>query len=224
VANPNNYYYVGLRSGQLVIGRRSAGTISTLASTPFAATTGTWYKLSLNLFFSGTVRGSVVPAAGGTGANVSATDPGGSNFGGAVGFWTLNASASFDDIVLADDRIVPTSSTPPPTGGCAVQVTYAILSQWQPNYFQAGFTLRNRTTATIPAGWILTWRFTNGETIQNLFNAASWRQIGPTVTVTGPVWAPLPPGGSIANVPGFIGIAPNGPRPVADVTFNGVPC
>jgi hypothetical protein len=219
VANPNNYYYVALRSGRLDIGRRSAGTVSSLASVPFVATTGTWYTVSLNLFFTGTVRGSVAPTGGGSTVSVTAPDPGGTNFGGAVGFWTLGASASFDDIVLADDRIVPTT-TAPPTGSCAVAVTYTIPNQWN-GYIQGNVGLRNITATTIPAGWVLTFRFVNGETITNLF-VGTWRQIGPQVTVTGPVWAPLPSGASF-NL-GFIATAPNGPRPITDVTFNGVPC
>jgi hypothetical protein len=220
VANPNNFYYVALRSGRLDIGRRSAGTVSSLGSVPFTAATGTWYTVSLNLFFTGTVRGSVTPAAGGATVTVTAPDPGGANFGGAVGFWTVNASASFDTIVLADDRIVPTT-TAPPTAGCAVAVTYTVLSQWT-GYFQGNIALRNITAATIPAGWVLTFRFTGGEVISNLFPAATWRQVGPQVTVTGPPWGPLVSGGAF-NL-GLIASAPNGPRPITDVTFNGARC
>jgi hypothetical protein len=220
VANPNNFYYVALRSGRLDIGRRSFGTGSSLGSVPFTTTTGTWYTVSLNLFFTGTVRGSVTPVGGGSTVTVTAPDPGGTNFGGAVGFWTLNASASFDTIVLADDRIVPTT-TAPPTGGCAVAVTYTIPNQWN-GYFQGNIALRNITATTIPAGWVLTFRFTGGEVISNLFPGATWRQVGPQVTVTGPVWGPISSGGTF-NL-GLIASAPNGPRPITDVTFNGVRC
>ena len=219
VANPNNFYYVALRAGRLEVGRRSFGAGSSLGSVPFTATTGTWYTLSLNLFFTGTVRGSVAPAAGGSPVTVSATDPGGSNFGGAVGFWTVNASASFDNITLADDRIVPTT-TAPPTGSCQVAVTYTIPAQW-PGYIQGSILLRNITTTPIPAGWVMTFRFVNGETITNLF-VGTWRQTGPLVTVTGPPWGPIPGGASFTF--GFIASAPNGTRPITDVTFNGLPC
>jgi len=220
VANPNNYYYLALWSGRLDIGRRSFGTVSSLASVPFTANTGTWYTLTLNLFFSGSVRGSAAPTAGGSPVSVTATDPGGTNFGGAVGFWTLNASASFDNITLSDDRIVPTT-TAPPTGTCAVAVAYTIVTQWT-GYFQGNIALRNITPATIPAGWVLTFRFVNGEVISNLFPGATWRQVGPLVTVTGPPWGALVPGGSFSI--GLIASAPNGPRPITDVTFNGVRC
>jgi hypothetical protein len=222
VANPNNFYYVGLRAGQLVVGRRSLGTVSSLASTPFAATTGVWYRLTLNLFFTGQIQGSVAPVAGGPGANVSAADPGGTNFGGAVGFWTVNASASFDNITLSDDRVTPPTTTPPPTAACPVSVTYSVPTQW-PGYIQSSFVIRNLTSTTILAGWTLTFSFTNGETIQNLFNAASWRQIGPQVSVTGPVWGPIAPNASF-NALGFIARAPNGPGPITGVTFNGARC
>jgi hypothetical protein len=219
VANPNNFYYVALRSDRLDIGRRSLGTVSSLASVPFTATTGAWYTVSLNLFFTGTVRGSVSPAAGGGTVSVSAPDPGGTNFGGAVGFWTVNAGASFDDIVLADDRIVPTT-TRAPTGGCAVAAAYTIVTRWT-GYFQGGIALRNISAATIPAGWVLTFRFAAGESIVNL-HPGTWRQEGPLVTVTGPPWGALPSGASFGL--GLIARAPNGPSPITDITFNGVRC
>jgi hypothetical protein len=222
VANPNNFYYAALRGGQLVVGRRSFGTVSSLASVPFAASTGVWYRLTLNLFFTGQIQGSVAPVAGGAGANVSAADPGGTNFGGAVGFWTVNASASFDNIRLSDDRVTPPTTTPPPTAACPVSVLYTVPTQW-PGYIQGALAIRNLTSTSILAGWRLTFSFTNGETIQNLFNAASWNQIGPQVSVTGPIWGPIAPSGSF-NALGFIARAPNGPGPITDATFNGARC
>jgi pectate lyase len=222
VANPNNFYYVALRSGQLVIGRRSLGTTSSLASVAYPVTTGTWYTLTLNLFFTGTIRGSAVTAGGST-VTVVANDPGGTNFGGAVGFWTLNAAASFDNILLFDDRIVPTttSRSPTPSASCAVAVTFTVPAQW-PGYFQGNIALRNITSATIPAGWVLTFRLVNGEIITNMFPGVTWRQVADLITVTGPPWGPIGPGASF-NV-GFIASAPGGPRGISDVTFNGVRC
>jgi hypothetical protein len=220
VANPNNFYYVGLRAGRLEVGRRSGGTISSLASTPFTANTGTWYRLSLNLFVSGQIQGSVTPAAGGTGASVSAADPGGTGFGTAVGFWTVNASASFDNITLSDDRVTPPTTTPPPP--CPVTITYTVTVQFTGG-FVANISLRNNTSTQIPAGWVVTFRFTNGEAVTNMFNVASWHQIGPAVTFTGPVWGPILANASF-TAPGFTAISTNPPAPIVDKTFNGVPC
>jgi hypothetical protein len=218
VANPNNFYYVALRAGQLEIGRRSFGTVSSLASAPFPANAGTWYTLSLNLFFTGTIRGSVSTPTGQV--TVSAADPGGTNFGGAVGFWTVNATASFDDIVLSDDRVV-TSTSRPPSVACPVTVTYTILAQW-PGGFQAGVMLRNVSPVLIQPGWVLTFRFVGGEIVTNMFSVSSWRQIGPLVTVTGPPWGGMSPGGTFQF--GFLGTTAQPPRGIVDVTFNGIPC
>ena len=105
----SNYYYIGLRAnGTLELGKRTASGYSVLASAPFAVTPGTWYGLTLNTFIisSGTVMGSVSG-----GPNLTATDPSPITTTGKVGFATLNASASFDDARVADDRITPTSPT-----------------------------------------------------------------------------------------------------------------
>jgi Cellulose binding domain len=227
VANPNNFYYVALRAGRLEVGRRSGGVISSLGSMPFTATTGSWYRLTLNLFFTGTVRGNVTPLTGGSGVDVSAADPGGGSFGTAVGFWTVNASASFDDIVLSDDRVTPPTTGPPTTGvspsaaGCPVSVTNAIAAQW-PGAFQAALLLRNVSTAMIQPGWVLTFKFANGEIVTNLFSAGAWHQVGPLVSVTGPPWGGIAVGGTFTF--GFIANAPNGPGTITGITFNGVPC
>jgi hypothetical protein len=220
VANPNNFYYVGLRAGQLEVGRRSFGTTSSLASTPFTANTGTWYQLTLNLFFSGQIRGSVTPVAGGTGASVSAADPGGTGFGTAVGFWTVNASASFDNITLSDDRITPPTTTPAPS--CPVTITYTVTVQFTGG-FVANISLRNNTGTQIPAGWVVTFSFTNGERITNMFNVASWHQVGPAVTFTGPVWGPIVANASF-TAPGFTAVSTVAPAPIVGKTFNGTPC
>jgi len=221
VANPNNYYYVGLRAGLLEVGRRSGGTIASLASIPFTANTGTWYRLTLNLFLSGQIQGNVTPVVGGLGASVNAADPGGTGFGTAVGFWTVNASASFDNITLSDDRVTP-PTTPAPSGSCPVTITYTVAVAFTGG-FVANISLRNNTGTLIPAGWVVTFRFTNGERVTNMFSVASWHQVGPAVTFTGPVWGPVPTSGSF-TAPGFTAVGANPPLPIVDKTFNGIPC
>ena len=43
-----NYYYLALRNdGQLVLGRRTSGTHTPLATAPVQVSTGTWYTLRL---------------------------------------------------------------------------------------------------------------------------------------------------------------------------------
>jgi len=216
---PNNYYYLALRAGTLEAGKRQNGVVIPIASVPFAATPGTWYTLTFNLFFPNGVDG-YVSGPGTNGAHVQGPDPGsGAGFGSAVGFWSNQASASFDDIRLDDDVVRPSSSPPQPSRACPVTITYLVQTQWATG-FVAQFTLTNVTNATIPPGWTLSWTFTNGEVVSSLWNA-TWSQVGANVVATSTAWAPpIPPGGSV-NV-GFVGNGRAG-RPT-NVRFNGIPC
>lgn len=217
--DPNNYYYLALRGGTFEAGKRQNGIVTPIASVPFTAAPGTWYTLTFNLFFTGTVDGTV-SGPGGTGARVQGPDPGsGAGFGSAVGFWTNQASAAFDDIRLDDDRVLPSSSPPPPSRACPVAITFLVPAQWTTG-FVAQFNLTNITAATIPPGWTLSWTFTNGEVISSLWNA-TWSQVGANVVATSAAWAPpIPPGGT-ASV-GFVGSG-RAARPT-NVRFNGIPC
>ena len=113
-ASLSTYYYVALRNtNRLEVGKRVNGTFTVLGSAPFTVTTGTWYSVTLNLFFPGRVIGSVTG-----GPTVDVADAGAGAASGKVGFGALNASATFDDIRLFDDRVEPTPSaspTPSPT-------------------------------------------------------------------------------------------------------------
>ena len=109
VTDANTYYYLALRSNVLELGRRLNGTTTILARTTYATTSNAWHTLTINMFFTDRVIGSVSGPSGS--ASVTVLGAPGLEFGTKVGFWTRGASASFDDIRLIDDRVIPT-----PTG------------------------------------------------------------------------------------------------------------
>jgi hypothetical protein len=103
---------------------------------------------------------------------------------------TPSASPSPSATVTPSPTVGPTSSptTSPDQPGC--RVTYTVAGSWQGG-FQAGVKVTN-TGGTAINGWRLTWTFTSGETITQLWNG-SYTQTGPTVTVTSPSY-----GGTLA--------------------------
>jgi pectate lyase len=107
-----SYYFLALRNdNQLVLGRRSGGGHTALATAPAAVATGTWYTLRLEAF-GNQLRGFLNGQQA-----VSATD--GTLATGRIGLATSFASASFDDVVVTDvagpgPTISPPSSSPPP--------------------------------------------------------------------------------------------------------------
>ena len=101
----SEYYYLALtNTGSVVLGKRSGGGLSNLASAAAAAPTGTWQTLRLEAFGS-TLRGFL----GGT-LLVTATD--GTFTSGRAGVATYYAAASFDDLQVTD---VPGTGEPPTT-------------------------------------------------------------------------------------------------------------
>ncbi|GAA1791686.1 hypothetical protein GCM10009682_12070 [Luedemannella flava] len=111
-----SYYYVALRSSNTIeVGKRTTSGLTALGSASFTVTPGTWYTLTLNtnLLASGQIIGSV---AGGP--SVTVTDSSPLTGTGKVGFGTLYASASFDDVTLSNNLIIePPTSAPPTTAG-----------------------------------------------------------------------------------------------------------
>ncbi|TDB74750.1 polysaccharide lyase family 1 protein [Micromonospora sp. KC723] len=103
-----SYYYLALTNGnQVVLGKRTSGGHTTLASAPSVVSTGTWYTLRLEAFGSqlrGYVNGQQV---------VSASD--GTFNSGRIGLATLYASASFDDVLVTDQPGGGQSPSSPPT-------------------------------------------------------------------------------------------------------------
>jgi pectate lyase len=103
VQSSSNFYTLVLTPTAVQIRK---GATTTLASVPFAATTGTWYRLSLNATgssLSGSVDGAQL---------VSATD--GSYATGRAGLVANYAAGLFDD-VLVTDAAGPGPTTSPPT-------------------------------------------------------------------------------------------------------------
>jgi hypothetical protein len=219
-SDPNNLYYIAFRGGRLELGQQAWGKNVPLASTPFAAAVGTWYTLTLSFLVAGTVTGTVA-GPGGTGATLTAADPGGTRPGDKVGFWMNSASASFDEIVLSDQSVPPPPPTTPPA--CPVALTFKLVDYG--TAFLAEVTFQNISPAPIGPQWTITWRFTNGQVMQGMFNVSTWNQRGAVVTANSPVWFPVvAPGGSSSPPFGFTATGPGLGHPPVDVTFNGAPC
>jgi hypothetical protein len=214
VANPNNFYYVGLRGNTLEIGLQAANNV-VLASTPFNAGVGSWYTLSLSFPTSGTLTGSVI-GPGGVSATVSAADPGGPQVGDKVGFYMRAATASLDDISLTNAQ----PPSPPPTGACPATLAIMVSSNWGYG-FMAWVIIKNISPAPIAAPWTITWRFNQGQYIQNVFGA-TWYQVGPTVSLTGSPYSPAIQPGASSGSTGFV--ATGSALAPTDATVNGIPC
>jgi hypothetical protein len=106
-------------------------------------------------------------------------------------------------------------------------VTYALVNQWNTTPssggFQTNLSIRNNGSATIN-GWTLSWTFANGQTIQQLWNAA-FTQAGANVTVTSnqPWNSSIAPGATVGGV-GFTGSwTGTNSRPTA-ISLNGTAC
>jgi cellulase/cellobiase CelA1 len=92
--------------------------------------------------------------------------------------------------------VTPTS--PPGTGPCTA--TYKVVNQW-PGGFQGEVTVTAGASAI--GGWTVTWRFANGESVDQSWNATISSQ-GGTVTAGNVSYnGSLPAGGSTTF--GFLG-------------------
>ncbi|GAA2888050.1 hypothetical protein GCM10010517_51960 [Streptosporangium fragile] len=130
----SSYYFLGLsNAGSVVLGKRTSGGPTTLASAPATVTAGTWYTLRLEAFGT-TLRGFVNNVE-----VVTATDA--TFASGKVGLSGYYASASFDDVLVTDvggPSNPPTSPTvtPPPTGTCPTSgapTGFASVNAWGQN-------------------------------------------------------------------------------------------
>jgi pectate lyase len=128
VQSNTSYYFLALQANSvLVLGKRSSGTLTTLASAPFTVSTGTTYSLSL------TAAGSALTGSVAGGPTLTASD---SQFAaGQVGLAARFAAGEFDDVLVASGGVTPTPTpsatptanptptptaqpTPTPTGSC----------------------------------------------------------------------------------------------------------
>ncbi|MFC3894997.1 cellulose binding domain-containing protein [Lentzea rhizosphaerae] len=74
-----------------------------------------------------------------------------------------------------------TTTTPPPPPPPPCVVVYRVTNEW-PGAFQAQVTVRNVSGALVN-GWTLRWRFTDGQTVAQMWNGTV-SQAGGDVTVT----------------------------------------
>jgi len=213
VSSLGNLYYVGLRGARLEIGQQSWGQNVVLASTPFAAATGTWYTVRLSFLAPGTVTGTAI-GPDGVSATVTAADPGGPKPGQAVGFYTVGASAAFDDIALSDALPDP----PPPTGPCPIRVDIKAGVKTS-TVTIATFTITNVSAVAIAPPWTMTWSFPNGQWLQYVFNTVT-QQRGTLVTLTSPPWYEVLQPGRTTTIPNGFNIT-NPIEAPAQVTFGG---
>ena len=106
--------------------------------------------------------------------------------------------------------------------GFGCHVNYIINGQW-PGGFGAGITLVN-TGATNWASWTLTWGFTNGQTVSQLWNGAA-TQSGANVTVSNLSYNGSVAAGATYNGIGFNGSWNNSTNSIpASFAVNGTAC
>ena len=109
-----------------------------------------------------------------------------------------------------------TTPTPVPDGQCEIEV--GAVSTW-PGGFQGNVTVFNGTMQPVN-GWTVTWKFGNGETVQQAWNSST-TQSGSTVTAKNLSW-----NATIAhhNAVSFGFIGSGTPGPVTAATLNGSSC
>ncbi len=109
--------------------------------------------------------------------------------------------------------------TTPPAAAC--RVDYRVTGSW-PGGFQGDVRITNTGGAAL-AGWSLTWTFTGGQRVTQLWNGTP-AQDGATVTVTHAAWnGAVAPGGSASF--GFLAARPGDANPApAGFTVNGAAC
>jgi hypothetical protein len=175
-ADANNYFYAALRATVLEIGMRQNGTPRVLATTPYAATVGTWQRLTIDLNLPGRI--GVIAAGTGPGAQVAVTGLGAATFGNRVGFAATDASASFDNISIVDD--VAPDTIPPTTPGTPVAsnpTPSGFTLRWAASTDNVGVTGYEVQTVVPPGSTvpIRVWRTpTNSITITDLPARSTW--------------------------------------------------
>jgi hypothetical protein len=217
IANPSAFYYAGLRGGALEVGIHGWSADTVLATAPFAAGAGSWYTIVLN-FPSETAVTATVTGPGGATASVAATDPGGPR-GTQVGFTMAGAGAALDDIRLSNALPPP----PPPAGPCVASLALRVQTDFGYGFI-AYLDITNTSPNPIANPWTVGFRLSPGQYVQNVFGA-TWYEVGPSVSLTGPVYsAPIPPGATRSGTLGFVATSTGPARPVSNATFNGVAC
>ncbi|MEV0605236.1 pectate lyase [Polymorphospora rubra] len=121
VQGSGNYYYLGVTAGSLVLGKRTGGTLTPLATTALGVTTGTAYTLSLQV--SGTALTGRVTG----GPTLTASDA--AYLTGQAGLVARYAAAGFDDVTVEtappgpQPTVSPTPTASPTTSPTASPTT-----------------------------------------------------------------------------------------------------
>lgn len=114
----------------------------------------------------------------------------------------------------------PVVTPPPPPPAPPCRVSYWIEGQW-PGGFKSGVTIRNTGRAAIN-GWTLGWSFSDGQTVQQMWNASS-SQRGAAVSATNASYvATIAPGGEVSI--GFLGSMRDRNSAPRSFTLNGTAC
>jgi Glycosyl hydrolase family 62/Cellulose binding domain len=120
-------------------------------------------------------------------------------------------------LVLAGTGVAGTQLATAATAGC--QVTYTITNQWSGGF---GTNVNVSNLGDPVSSWRLTWSFTAGQTITQLWNG-SFTQSGAQVTVTNATWNGAIPTGDSASF-GFNGLAPSSNPVPTNFALNGTTC
>jgi cellulase/cellobiase CelA1/aryl-phospho-beta-D-glucosidase BglC (GH1 family) len=182
-----------------------------LASSPasLSVTQGSTAAAAIAVTDSGGFSGGVTLAASGLPTGVTATFGANPTTGtSAVNFnasSTAIAGTSTITITGASGSLTASTAialTVATTGGAKCNVDYTISNQW-PGGFGAAIAINN-TGGTPLTNWTLTWAYTNGQTVPQLWNGNA-SQSGSTVTVTNMSYnGAIAAGGSVTGI-GFNG-------------------
>lgn len=115
----------------------------------------------------------------------------------------------------------PKPTTPPapqPVTGCAVE--YRVTHTW-PGGFRTDVTIRNTGTTDI-TGWTLQWKFANGQTVSEMWNA-TLKQSGPDVSATAMPYNQAIPRGE-SQLMGFTGVSRSTNTAPRTFSLNGHAC
>lgn len=139
-----------------------------------------------------------------------------------LGLWAQECATSTPPATPTPPAATPPAAAPktpaPPPPPCAV--AYRMTSQW-PGAFQAEVTVRN-VSGVLVDGWTLRWRFTDGQTVTQMWNGTP-SQDGAVVNVKNASYTALiTPGGTVSL--GFNGAAKGANSVPTSFTLNGAAC
>ncbi|WP_329790665.1 cellulose binding domain-containing protein [Lentzea sp. DG1S-22] len=118
----------------------------------------------------------------------------------------------------AQDCSTSTPSPPPPAPTCVV--VYRVTGEWS-GAFQAEVTVRNASGALVN-GWSLGWRFTDGQTVSQAWNATVSQPSGDVKVTDAGYNALIVVDGSVSF--GFNGTVSGANSAPGSFTMNGAPC